>query len=169
MVLAAVGMPQCSCRVLSLPQDYPSLSMIVAKLQEFNIYPIFAVSNASDPTRAAEIYQMYQVRGEGGGEGGGGGEVIEGRGGGEGEGVRGEGRRSESLRSEGVRSDEVRSEGVRSEGVRSEGVRSEGVRSEGVRCEGRDEDMMYAGIACKCVREHTTMGTHTHGLIRLQT
>ena len=48
--------------------------MIVAKLQEFNIYPIFAVSNASDPARAAEIYQMYQVRGEGGGE------VIEGGG-----------------------------------------------------------------------------------------
>ena len=51
--------------------------MIVAKLQEFNIYPIFAVSNASDPARAAEIYQMYQVRGEGGGE------VIEGGGRGE--------------------------------------------------------------------------------------
>ena len=63
VVLAAVGMPECACHALSLlPQDYPSLSMIVAKLQEFHVYPIFAVSNASTPARAAEIYQMYQVR-----------------------------------------------------------------------------------------------------------
>lgn len=57
--------------------------MLVAKLQEFHIYPIFAVSNASNPTRSAEIYQMYQVRGRGRHEvcerGGGGGEG-EGRG-----------------------------------------------------------------------------------------
>ena len=45
-----------------LPQDYPSLSMIIAKLQEHQIYPVFAVSNhSSDPTKATAVYQLYQV------------------------------------------------------------------------------------------------------------
>ena len=39
-------------------------------------------------------------------------------------------------------------------------MRSDEVRGEGVRSEGRDKDMMYAGIACKCVREHTHMGSY---------
>lgn len=56
---------ECMCLFVCCvySQDYPSLSMIVAKLQEFQIYPIFAVSNASNPERSAEVYQMYQVRG----------------------------------------------------------------------------------------------------------
>ena len=45
-----------------LPQDYPSLSMTIAKLQEHQIYPVFAVSNhSSDPTKATAVYQLYQV------------------------------------------------------------------------------------------------------------